>query len=164
MVMPSSLSVIIVLVSTVSYSTQTTVKIGVLLMTEATEPFDLRRTGPALDIGFDKAETELGIKFDVVYHNYTGFCPKETVVGHLSELYYKDQVKAIIGPACSATIVAAGRLAQYLELPMVTGLGDLVVRDEINDDLYKSLTILSYNLGKLSSKCFDFPLMVSLPL
>lgn len=143
---------VLILMTSCKLSQQTTIKIGVLLMTEATEPFDLRRTGPALQIGFEKAERDYGIKFDVVYHNYTGFCPKETVVGHLSELYYHDNVKAVIGPACSATIEAAGRLARYLKLPMVTGLGDLVVRDVINEDLYETLTILSYNLGKLSSK------------
>ena len=47
---------------------------------------------------------------------------------------------------------AAGRLAQYLELPMVTGLGDLVVRDEMDMDMYETLTVLSYNIRKLSSK------------
>ncbi|KAL4224612.1 hypothetical protein ACF0H5_015310 [Mactra antiquata] len=133
-------------------SKQTTIKIGVLLMTEATEPFDLRRVGPALKIGFDHALNNYGIHFDVVYHNYSGFCPKEKAIGHLSELYYHDDVKAFVGPACSATIKAAGRLAQYLEIPMVTGLGDLVVRNEMEEDMYESLTILSYNLRKLSSK------------
>ncbi|XP_060570066.1 atrial natriuretic peptide receptor 1-like [Ruditapes philippinarum] len=135
----------------VAHSQQTTIKIGVLLMTEATEPFDLRRTGPALEIGFEDAKSNYGITFEVLYHNYTGFCPKETVIGHLSELYYEDNVKAVIGPACSGTIIAAGRLAQYLKLPMVTGLGDLVVRDPMDNDMYESLTILSYNLRKLSN-------------
>ena len=121
-------------------------------MTSAPEPFDLRRTAPALSIAFERARNEFGITFDVIYHNYTGFCPKQKVIGHLSELYYNENVKAVIGPACSATIVAAGRLAQYLELPMVTGLGDLVVRDRMDDDMYTSLTILSYNIQKLSSK------------
>lgn len=138
----------------VSSSQQTTIKIGVLLMTEAPEPFDLRRTAPALELGFERARSQYGINFEVLYHNYTGFCPKETVIGYLSELYYNDHVQALIGPACSATIVAAGRLAQYLKLPMVTGLGDLVVRDPMDADMYQTLTVLSYNLGKLSSKCY----------
>lgn len=138
--------------SFVSCTKQTTIKIGVLLMTEATEPFDLRRTGPALVIGFEDARNRYGINFDVLYHNYSGFCPKEVAIGHLSELYYVNQVKAVIGPACSGTIIAAGRLAQYLKLPMVTGLGDLVIRNPMDADMYESLTILSYNLRKLSSK------------
>ena len=136
----------------VDRSLQTTVKIGVLLMTSAPEPFDMRRTAPALSIAFERARSEFGIEFDVIYHNYTGFCPKQTVIGHLSELYYQENVMAVIGPACSATLVAAGRLAQYLELPMVTGLGDLVVRDPMDNDMYTTLSILSYNLQKLSSK------------
>ena len=136
----------------VKRSMQTTIKIGVLLMTSAPEPFDLRRTGPALSIAFERARNEFGITFDVVYHNYTGFCPKQKVIGHLAELFYEENVKALIGPACSATIVAAGRLAEYLKLPMVTGLGDLVVRDPMDDDMYTTLTILSYNLQKLSSR------------
>ena len=142
----------LVICSLLSQSMQTTIKIGILLMTSAPEPFDMRRTAPALTIAFERASSEFGINFDVIYHNYTGFCPKETVIGHLSELYYHDNVKALIGPACSATIQAAGRLAQYLKLPMVTGLGDLVVRDPINEDMYTSLTIMSYNIQKLSSK------------
>ena len=144
--------VVIVCFNHVDYSRQTTIKIGVLLMTSAPEPFDMKRTVPALTIAFERARSEFGIDFDVIYHNYTGFCPKQTVVGHLSELYYHDNVKAVIGPACSSTIVAAGRLAQYLELPMVTGLGDLVVRDLMDHDMYTTLSILSYNLQKLSSK------------
>jgi len=91
-------------------SNMTTIKIGVLLMTSASEPFDLRRTGPALELGFGRAELDFGIRFDVVYHNYTGYCPKETVIGHLSELYYRHRVKAVIGPACSATIVVNKRM------------------------------------------------------
>ena len=146
----------------VAFSEQTTIKIGVLLMTEATEPFDLRRTGPALEIGFEDAKSKYGITFDVLVHNYTGFCPKETVIGYLSELYYNDNVKAVIGPACSGTIIAAGRLAQYLKLPMVTGLGDLVVRDPMDADMYESLTILSYNLRKLSSEYLWFALYLKM--
>jgi hypothetical protein len=138
----------------VTSAAQTTINVGILLMTEATEPFDLRRTGPAIEIGFEHAFSKYGIHFNPVFHNYTGYCPKEKVVGHLTELYYLYHVQAVIGPACSSTIVAAGRLAQYLKLPMVTGLGDLVVRDPLNDDMYKSLTILSYNLWKLSCKIF----------
>ena len=122
-------------------------------MTSATEPFDLRRVAPALDIAFNVSENTYGIKFEAIYHNYTGFCPKEKVIGHLSELYYHQNISAVIGPACSATMVAGGRLAQYLKLPIVTGVGDLIIRDQADADMYTTLTRMSYNLGKLSSKC-----------
>lgn len=132
----------------------TEVKVGVLLMTSEAEPFDLRRVGAALDIAFELAETKYGIRFIPKYHNYTGFCPKETVIGHLSELHYVYNVKAVIGPACSATLVAAGRLAQYLNLPIVSGVGDLIIRDPSDKDMYTTFTRMSYNLGKLSSKIY----------
>lgn len=130
----------------------TDVKVGVLLMTSAAEPFDLRRVGAALDIAFELSESKYGVRFIPKYHNYTGFCPKETVIGHLSELHYVYNVKAVIGPACSATLVAAGRLAQYLKLPIVSGVGDLIIRDPSDADMYTTFTRMSYNLGKLSSK------------
>lgn len=132
----------------------TTVKIGVLLMTSAPEPFDHRRVGPALDIAFERAEAEYGVKYDVIVRNYTGNCPKQTVIGYLSELYYIENVKAVIGPACSETIEAAGRLAQYLEMPMISGVGDLVIRKQ--KDMYTTFTRMSYNLDKLSGKYFFF--------
>ncbi|XP_052233271.1 atrial natriuretic peptide receptor 1-like [Dreissena polymorpha] len=129
----------------------TTIKIGILLMTSAVEPFDRRRAGPAIEIGIEHAERNFGIRFDYIYHNYTGYCPKETAVGHLSQLYYQSRVQAVIGPACSAVLVAVGRLAEFLKLPIVTGLGDLVVRDPDDADMYRTLTILSYNIRKLSN-------------
>jgi adenine/guanine phosphoribosyltransferase-like PRPP-binding protein len=70
--------------------------------------------------------------------------------GHLAELYYDHNVDAVIGPGCSESITGAARLAEYLGLPIVTGVGDLVVRNTYNDDMYETLTILSYNIGKLS--------------
>lgn len=68
------------------------------------------------------------------------------------ELYQDKNIQAVIGPACSESIMGAARLAEYLRLPMVTGVGDLVVRQTRNDDMYETLTILSYNIGKLSGK------------
>ncbi|XP_062586842.1 atrial natriuretic peptide receptor 1-like, partial [Saccostrea cucullata] len=136
-------------------SSVTDVKVGVLLMTSAAEPFDLRRVGPALDIAFERSKSKYGIRFTPTYHNYTGFCPKETVIGHLSELHYVYKVNAVIGPACSATLVAAGRLAQYLKLPIVSGVGDLIIRDAADADMYTTFTRLSYNLGKLSNSMVE---------
>lgn len=133
----------------------TDVKVGVLLMTSAAEPFDLRRVGAALDIAFELSESKYGVRFIPKYHNYTGFCPKETVIGHLSELHYVYNVKAVIGPACSATLVAAGRLAQYLKLPIVSGVGDLIIRDPSDADMYTTFTRMSYNLGKLSNSMVE---------
>lgn len=52
--------------------------------------------------------------------------------------------------------MGAARLAEYFSIPMATGVGDLVVRNKDNDDMYETLTILSYNIGKLSSEFIIF--------
>ena len=128
-----------------------TIKIGVILMLNSSEPFDVRRAGPAIAIAIDKAATKYNITFDADYRNYTGTCVVEKPVGILSELYYLHDVKAIVGPACSQVVSTAARLAAYLGVPMVSGVGDLVNKIPVTDE-FASLTLLSYNLRKLSSK------------
>lgn len=131
----------------------TTIKVGVILMESAPEPFDIRRVGPAIDIAMVVANDEFGITFDPVYKNYTDnhVCAYEPPIGLLAELHSVDKIKGVIGPACSQGLQGAGRLAQYLKLPMVTGLGDLIVRQDVVD-MFKTMTILSYDLRKLSCK------------
>ena len=133
-----------------SEQSNATIKVGVLLMTEDPAPFDLRRVGPALDIGLERAVNETGINFIFVLKDYSGSCPLQTTIGRFAELAYDDNVSAVIGPACSHTLEASGRLAAYLGVPVVTGVGDLVLRKP--GDMYESLTILSYNIRKLSGK------------
>lgn len=129
------------------------IKIGIILMNSAPEPFDVRRVGPAIDIALETANKNFGVNMTTVLRAYSGdhVCEYEPPVGLLAELYSQDNVKGVLGPACSQGLQASGRLAQYLNIPMVTGLGDLIVRQK-PVDMYKTLTILSYNLQKLSCK------------
>ncbi|KAH3886458.1 hypothetical protein DPMN_010467 [Dreissena polymorpha] len=118
-------------------------------MEASSKPFDIRRVGPAIDIAMEDAARTLNMTFEVIKRPYSGDCPYEPPVGLLSMLYHQEGIDAVLGPACSQGIPAAARLAQYLKLPMVTGLGDLVIR-KTDVDMFKTLTILSYNLQKLS--------------
>jgi hypothetical protein len=120
-------------------------------MEYAYEPFDMRRLGPAIDLGIDTAREKLGVNMEPLKRNFSGLCPYEPPVGILSELYYLENIRGLIGPACSQSLLAAARLAQYLKLPMVTGLGDLSPRKK-DVDMFKSLTKLSYDVEKLSCK------------
>ena len=129
--------------------TPTNIKVGIVLMESAPEPFDMRRVGPAIDLALESVRNDLGITLEPVKRNYSGICPYEPPVGILSNLYHTENIKGVLGPACSQGLLASARLAQYIKLPMVTGLGDLVVRRN-NVDMFKSLTILSYDLQKLS--------------
>lgn len=126
-----------------------TVKVGVILIENISEPFDLPRVGPALSIAFERIEDAFSIKFDPVYRNYSGICPYEPPLGILTSLYYSEHIQAVIGPACSQGVEMNARLAQYLRLPMVTGLGDLALRDPPTTK-FETLTKLSYNVKKIS--------------
>ncbi|KAL4229979.1 Nitrogen permease regulator 2 [Mactra antiquata] len=132
-----------------AYGINITVKVGIILIESIAEPFDLPRVGPALSIAFEHIQEDFGITFEPVYRNYSGRCPWEPPLGILSELYYYENIEALIGPACSQGVESSARLAQYLKLPMVSGLGDLALR-QYPTDMFKTLTKLSYNIQKIS--------------
>ena len=130
------------------------VKVGILLMTNNTNlPFGVPQMGPPIEVGVEVAKNTYGVDMTLVWHDYTGDCPLEKSLGHLAELKYIHKVDVVIGPACSQSMHACARLAEYLELPIFTGLGNLVVRDPNTDDMMETLTILSYSIGKLSGTC-----------
>ena len=141
-----------------------TLKFGIILMTESDKPFDMRRVLPSLTLAFERIEEDLDISVEPVIHNYTGSCPWDAPVGKLSKLYHEYRVAGIIGPACSQGLESAGRLAQYLKIPIVSGLGDLLIREPFLGDMYETLTILSYNLKKLSCKYINATGPITQPL
>ena len=133
------------------------IKTGILLMTEHDFPVDLRRIGPAIDIAKNHSYDTFGIDFQTTTSNYSVFCHKAKylALGNLAELYFRENITAFIGPACSDAVITAGKLAEYLRVPLVTGLGDLALRIPYPiDDMYNTTTVLSYNIEKLSGKYF----------
>lgn len=84
-------SVLLAVAATFVLSTK--IKIGVILMESAPEPFDMRRVGPAVDIAIEAARTNFGITLDPVKRNYSGVCPYEPPVGILSDLFHKENIK-----------------------------------------------------------------------
>jgi len=143
----------IIVLSMLTNSLAVTIKVGVINMEWSREPFDIRRLGPAIDIAVEDIIVDYNITFDTIKRTYKGLCPYEPPVGILSEMYYKHNIQALIGPACSQGVQSAGRLSAYLGLPIVTGLGDLVIRKQGFDE-YATLTRLSFNIQKL--ECMRF--------
>jgi len=132
----------------------TSVKVGVLLMTNSTFPVDLPHLGPAIDMGVEEVYARYGIRLETVMRNYSVWCYKARyeAPGNMVDLYYNHGVRAFIGPACSYAVETAGRMAEYLRVPMLTGLGDLVKRNSVEKDIFETTVILSYNINKLSGK------------
>lgn len=122
------------------------------MMTMSTFPVDLPRIGPAIDKGIEEVRARYGITFEPIIANYSVWCTtaRYTSLGYMADLYYEQNVRAFIGPACSYAVQSAGRLAEYLRVPMVTGLGDLAERKPSEEDMFETTTILSYNIKKLS--------------
>ncbi|ELT91112.1 hypothetical protein CAPTEDRAFT_175370 [Capitella teleta] len=102
--------------------------------------------GPALDIAFEEAERDYGIKFIKVISLYPDDCNSVFTTGAIADMYYTQNISVLIGPGCSGDIIVCGKLATYFNLPQVTGVGDLVL-GKIN---YPTLTRLSYSLEKQS--------------
>ncbi|KAK3100996.1 hypothetical protein FSP39_000087 [Pinctada imbricata] len=122
-------------------------------MTNDDFPVDLRRIGPAVDMAIEDSNNTFSVEFDKHVSNYSVFCHKAKylALGFLADLYYRENVSAFVGPACSDAVKSAGRLAEYLRVPMVSGLGDLALRQQYPiDDMYNTTTVLSYNIEKLS--------------
>ena len=131
-----------------------TIKVGILLLTKSEFPVDIQRVGPAIDKGIEDVQTKYGITLKPYVSNYDGWCTdaRYTAPGNMAKLYYQQNVQAFIGPACSYAVETAGRLSEYLRVPMVTGLGDLVFRKPAERDMFRTTVILSYNVRKLSRK------------
>ena len=138
-------------------SASLTINVGVLLMTNSTFPVDLRRIGPAIDMGIEEVERRYDIRLNKVVANYSVWCERARYIapGYLSDMYYKQNINVFIGPACSYAVETSARIAEYLRVPLVTGLGDLVIRKPKEEDMFQTTAILSYNIRKLSGKPYS---------
>lgn len=128
--------------------------VGVLLMTDNFLPFDMQRIAPAIDMGQRDAEKVFNISFKLILSNYSTDCDGAWTesVGKMAELFYHRNVSVFLGPACSQGVASAGLLAEYMGVPLVTGVGDLLERSPIEKKGYETTTILSYSIDKMSGK------------
>ena len=135
-------------------SVKLNLNVGVLLMTNSTFPVDLRRVGPAIDMGVEEVRRRYDIQFNTVVANYSVWCQRARYIapGYLGDMYYKQNISVFVGPACSYAVETSARIAEYLRVPLVTGLGDLVIRKPMQEDLFETTAILSYNIRKLSGR------------
>lgn len=57
-------------------------------------------------------------------------CSGAQAPGLAAQMYYRDKVIAFIGPACAFALEPVARLAAFWNLPIITGMGDQVSRNE----------------------------------
>ncbi|KAL5019926.1 hypothetical protein ScPMuIL_002818 [Solemya velum] len=108
--------------------------------------FDLPMAGPAVERGMAKLNgmMEEMIKIEYVRKfiaNTNRVCERVNIGTLLAELYYKENIQAIIGPGCSVSVEIAGLMAASWKLPMMTPVAtSFALTDKT---LYRTLTRLS---------------------
>ncbi|XP_014663429.1 PREDICTED: atrial natriuretic peptide receptor 3-like [Priapulus caudatus] len=115
---------------------------GFLNQIDSWLPFGAEHVGPAVDIAIERMALDYDIHYEKFTYFWPDFCNEDRAVGGLGQLYYFDHIEVAIGPACSQDVMVAGRLATFLGLPMLTGVGNLVN----NKHLYPTVSRLSYDV------------------
>ncbi|CAG5116349.1 unnamed protein product, partial [Candidula unifasciata] len=103
------------------------IKVGVLLISDLNAPYSVQRTGPAVDIALETVNTRMlnsSYRLVKVLRVYDRICDARFASGVAAELYYKEQIQALVGPACDPALESVARLAAYWNIPIITGLGD----------------------------------------
>ncbi|XP_033751983.1 atrial natriuretic peptide receptor 1-like [Pecten maximus] len=133
--------------------------VGVAMIYDANTPYDVERVGPAIDIAIDKVNRDiLNSSYRVVKieRHYGSVCSNSRASGMVADLYYRHDIVALIGPACPYALDPVARLANYWNIPVITGLGDGGIFKNKTD--YPTLTRLAYcqcRLRKVLGSVFE---------
>ncbi|XP_070492916.1 atrial natriuretic peptide receptor 1 isoform X2 [Chironomus tepperi] len=122
--------------------------VGVLMASHLNSPFDLERCGPAIDIGLERINREFldhhKVFLNKVQQSYP-YCSGNKSPGLAADMYFKEHVITFIGPACAFALEPVARLADYWNVPIITGMGDQPPTEG-------ELTVTSGILGRITHK------------
>lgn len=121
----------------------TTFKVGVLMVDGSVHNrFDIQRIGPAVDIAAEKCRSDYNVNIELLPGYYLKECSEELAIGRAADLATRRAISAFLGPACSDDLQVVGRFAAYRNIPILTGLGDVLrKRSE-----FRTLLRMSYDL------------------
>lgn len=114
-----------------------------MVQKSSTNRFDLVHIGPAIDIAKMKCRSEYDIDLNLIYGTYSDKCNETAAMGNAMDVESITKIVALIGPACSDDVQIVGRLAAYRGIPLLTGLGDVIVNKR---NEYTTLIRTSYDL------------------
>ncbi|XP_013792720.1 uncharacterized protein LOC106476621, partial [Limulus polyphemus] len=119
-------------------------RFGLLMVNDSkSNRFDLQHIGPAIDIASEKCRANYNVEVELIPGYYPHRCSEVQAIGKATDITtdYPDIV-AFVGPACSDDVQVVGRYATYKNIPIITGLGDVLKeRDE-----FTTLIRMSYDL------------------
>ncbi|GBL84780.1 hypothetical protein AVEN_93820-1 [Araneus ventricosus] len=118
-------------------------KVGVLMVDGSVHNrFDIQRIGPAIDIAAESCQSKYNVTLSLLPGYYPRECSAEYAIGRATDLAMITNISAFVGPACSDDLQVVGRYASYKNIPILTGLGD-VLKDR---DEFRTLIRMSYDL------------------
>ncbi|GFY76109.1 atrial natriuretic peptide receptor 1 [Trichonephila inaurata madagascariensis] len=118
-------------------------KVGVLMVDRSVRNrFDIQRIGPAIDIAAESCQSKYNVKLSLLRGYYPRKCSAELAIGRATDLAMNSNISAYIGPACSDDLQVVGRFASYRNIPILTGLGDVLKERE----QFRTLIRMSYDL------------------
>lgn len=118
-------------------------KVGVLMVDGGIHNrFDIQRIGPAIDIAAERCRSDYGVTLSLLPGYYPKECSAEMAIGKATDLARLSNISAYLGPACSDDLQVVGRFASYRNIPIITGLGDVLKEREE----FTTLIRMSYDL------------------
>ncbi|XP_046567278.1 atrial natriuretic peptide receptor 1-like [Haliotis rubra] len=120
-------------------------KVGVMLISGSDVPYSFERTGPAIRLAFQKVNREIlnsSYQLVPVERPYDDICSARNATGVAADLFYRENIIALVGPACAYALDGVARLAGFWNIPIVTGLGDGGMFKNKTD--YPTLTRFAY--------------------
>ena len=121
----------------------TSFKVGVLMVDGSIHNrFDIQRIGPAVDIAAEKCRNYYNVNLELLPGYYPSECSEEMAVGKATDLATTYNLTAFLGPACSDDLQVVGRFATYRNIPILTGLGDVLKKRSE----FRTLLRMSYDL------------------
>ncbi|KAG8201257.1 hypothetical protein JTE90_019895 [Oedothorax gibbosus] len=120
-----------------------TFKVGVLMVDGGIHNrFDIQRIGPAIDIAAERCRQDYSVTLGLLPGYYPAECSAEMAIGKATDLARLGNISAYLGPACSDDLQVVGRFASYRNIPIITGLGDVLKQREE----FTTLIRMSYDL------------------
>ena len=104
---------------------------------------------PAIGIAVERSSRDFGIKFEAVPYRYTvnSVMLCNEIIGLRQVVRaLNDSVDMILGPACTAELVAAAKLTTIYQVPIMTGAGSFVD----NRDEWPYTRRTAFNTGTMS--------------
>ncbi|ESP02581.1 hypothetical protein LOTGIDRAFT_91690, partial [Lottia gigantea] len=113
-------------------------------------PFDIARSGPALDMALEKVRYVYNdtINFKYIYKDGGSDCVPDIAGAIAADVFHNKNVSVFIGPGCSLAVEQIGYMAARWNLPIITPVGTSATL--ANKKAFPTLTRLAFGLQEFA--------------